>query len=78
MVPTRKILIIYPHFPPSNLAGVHRPRLFAQHLPSFGWEPIVLTVHEKFYQETNDDDLVKLLPDGLRVKKVNAVLTQNL
>ena len=72
MVPTRKILIIYPHFPPSNLAGVHRPRLFAQHLPSFGWEPIVLTVHEKFYQETNDDDLVKLLPDGLRVKKVNA------
>ena len=28
----RKILIISPHFPPSNLAAVHRSRLFAQHL----------------------------------------------
>ena len=68
----KKILIIYPHFPPSNLAGVHRPRLFAQHLPAFGWEPIILTVDEKFYEETNDYDLVKLLPKNLRIEKVNA------
>ena len=46
----RKVLILYPHFPPSNLAGVHRPRLFAQHLPDFGWEPVVLTVDEKYYE----------------------------
>lgn len=68
----KRILIVYPHFPPSNLAGVHRSRLFAQHLPSFGWEPIILTVHEKYYEETNDTDLVKLLPLGLRIEKVNA------
>ncbi len=68
----KKILIIYPHFPPSNLAGVHRARLFAQHLPSFGWDPVILTVHEKFYEETNDDELVKLLPTDLRIEKVNA------
>lgn len=67
-----KILIIYPHFPPSNLAGIHRPRLFAQHLPSFGWDPIILTVHEKYYEEKNDYDFVKLLPAGLRIEKVNA------
>jgi len=69
----KKILIIYPHFPPSNLAGVHRPRLFAQHLPSFGWEPIILTVHEKFYEEEPDWNLVKLLPAGLRIEKVKAI-----
>ncbi len=68
----KKILILYPLFPPSNLAGVHRPRLFAQHLPSFGWEPIILTVHQKYYEETNDEDLVKLLPLGLRIEKVDA------
>lgn len=67
-----KILILYPHFPPSNLAGVHRPRLFAQHLPSFGWEPIILTVHEKYYEETLDHNLEKLLPVALRIEKVNA------
>lgn len=68
----KKLLIIYPHFPPSNLAGIHRPRLFAQHLPSFGWEPTILTVHEKYYEEALDRDLVKLLPEGLRIEKVNA------
>ena len=68
----KKILILYPHFPPSNLAGVHRPRLFAQHLPSFGWEPVILTVHESFYEEALDRNLDKLLPANLRVEKVMA------
>jgi hypothetical protein len=68
----KKVLIIYPHFPPSNLVGVHRTRLFAQHLPSFGWEPIILTVHEKFYEEKLDYNLLKLLSADLRIEKVNA------
>lgn len=68
----KKILIIYPHFPPSNLAGVHRPRLFAQYLPSFGWEPIILTVDKQFYEEPLDYNLVKLLPPNLRIEKVKA------
>ncbi len=71
----KKILIISPHFPPSNLAAVHRSRLFAQHLPEFGWEPIVLTVHEKFYEETLDHNLEKLLPSDIRIVKVNAFKT---
>jgi len=68
----KKILIISPHFPPSNLAAVHRSRLFAQHLPSFGWEPIILTVHEKYYEEKLDHHLEALLPPNLRIEKVNA------
>lgn len=68
----RKILIISPHYPPSNLAAVHRTRLFAQHLPSFGWEPVILTVHEDFYEEPPDHHLVQLLPKGQRIEKVKA------
>ena len=68
----KKILILYPLFPPCNLAGVHRPRLFAQHLPAFGWEPVILTVHEKYYEEKPDWNLVKLLAPALRIEKVNA------
>jgi hypothetical protein len=68
----KKILIITPHYPPSNLAAVHRSRLFAQHLPSFGWEPILLTVHENFYEEKQDPNLVKLLPVTQRIEKVKA------
>ena len=68
----KKILIITPHFPPSNLAAVHRSRLFAQYLPKFGWQPIILTVHEKFYEEKLDWNLCKLLPEDLIINKVNA------
>lgn len=71
----KKILIISPHFPPSNLAAVHRTRLFAQHLPSFGWEPIILTVHENFYEEKLDWNLHQLLPASVRIEKVKALKT---
>src|ERR1700734_3346049 len=67
-----RILIISPHFPPSNLAAVHRSRLFAQHLPSFGWEPIILTVDDKYYEEAPDPNLLRLLPPELRIERVAA------
>jgi hypothetical protein len=68
----KKILIISPHYPPSNLAAVHRSRLFAQHLPDFGWEPIILTVDERDYEESLDWNLHTLLPQNQRIEKVRA------
>ena len=68
----KKILIISPHYPPSNLAAVHRSRLFAQHLPVFGWEPVILMVDEKYYEEQLDWNLVQLLPKNQRIEKVKA------
>lgn len=68
----KKILIITPHYPPSNLAAVHRSRLFAEHLPEFGWEPIILTVDEKYYEEELDWNLFKLLPKNQRIEKAKA------
>jgi hypothetical protein len=71
----KNILIITPHYPPSNLAAVHRSRLFAEHLPSFGWKPIILTVHEKFYEEKLDWNLFDLVPNDQRIEKVKAFKT---
>ncbi len=68
----KKILIISPHYPPSNLAAVHRSRLFAQHLPSFGWEPIILCVDENGFEEELDWNLHSLLPTEQRIEKVRA------
>ncbi|MEJ8816954.1 hypothetical protein [Lacibacter sp. H407] len=51
---------------------MHRSRLFAQHLPSFGWTPVILTVHEDFYEEELDWNLHKLLPEEQRIEKVQA------
>ncbi|HEX5170351.1 MAG TPA: hypothetical protein VFW11_14335 [Cyclobacteriaceae bacterium] len=68
----KNILIIYPHWPPSNLAGVHRPRLMANYLHLYGWHPIVLTVHQNFYEETPDFSLGQTVADHVEVLKVNA------
>lgn len=69
----KKILIISPHYPPSNLAAVHRSRLFAQHLPAFGWKPIILTVDESFYEESLDWNLYQLIPKNQHIEKVRAL-----
>lgn len=69
----RTILIIYPHWPPSNLAGVHRARLIANFLPEFEWHPLVLTVHPDFYEEKPDWELLKTVSEKIEVQHVKAI-----
>ena len=68
----KNVLIIYPHWPPSNLVGVHRVRLIANNLSKHGWHPVVLTVHEDFYEEPGSPELIKLVNDSVEVIKVSA------
>lgn len=68
----KTILIIYPHWHPANLAGVHRPRLIGNFLPEQGWHPIILTVKEEFFEEKPDPDFEKTFRDHYEVYRVNA------
>lgn len=68
----KKLLIIYPHWPPSNLAGIHRPRLIANFIHEFGWQPIVLTVNSKYYEEKPDPDITKTVSDKIDVHYTDA------
>jgi hypothetical protein len=69
----REMAILSPYFPPSTLAGVHRARHLAKHLPSFGWTPIVVCVDEKYHEELLDPDLAGLVPAGVDIVKAAAV-----
>ena len=77
----KNILIIYSHWYPSNLAGVHRPRLIGNYLKDFGWQPYVLTVNSKFYEETPDSnmellfskDFIEYRVDAFRVTKPRVI-----
>jgi hypothetical protein len=51
--------------------------LFAQHLPSFGWEPIILCVDENHYEEELDWNLHSLLPKEQDIEKVRALPVTN-
>lgn len=68
----KRVLILYPHWPPSNLVGVHRVRLIANNLSKHGWHPIVLTVHEDFHEEPGSPESIKLVNDAVEVIKVSA------
>lgn len=68
----KKLLILYSHWPPSNLAGVHRPRLIGNYLDKFNWDVEVLTIHEDSYEEELDWDLTKLVSPKIVVYKVKA------
>jgi hypothetical protein len=63
----KSVALVAAHFPPSNLAAVHRARLWSQHLPEFGWNPIVVTTHWRHYEERLDPDLEAMLPGDLRI-----------
>ncbi|MCK5538073.1 MAG: hypothetical protein KAI79_14705 [Bacteroidales bacterium] len=69
----KNILIIYPHWPPSNLAGVHRARLIANYLSDFEWHPIVLTVEYPFYEEALDWDILKTVSPAIEVHYTKAL-----
>ena len=63
------------HFPPlAGSSGIQRTLRFVQHLPEFGWEPIVLTVDPRAYERTSDD-LVTEVPDRTVVTRARALDT---
>ena len=44
----RRVLVVAFDFPPSLEIGAHACRQLTRHLPDSGWEPIVLTVQDRF------------------------------
>ncbi|MCG2462610.1 hypothetical protein K8352_17745 [Flavobacteriaceae bacterium F89] len=68
----KTLLIIYPHWHPANLAGVQRPRLIGNYLSELGWQPRVLTVDEKYFEEIPDPDFYNAFSPDFVVTRVAA------
>jgi hypothetical protein len=47
--------------------------LWAKHLPEFGWEPIVVTAHPRYYAEKLDPALLQLVDPSIRVVHTKAI-----
>ncbi len=71
----KRLLMIAYHFPPlAGSSGIQRTLRFVQHLPKFGWEPLVLTAHPRAYERTSSD-LMADIPVGLVVRRAFALDT---
>ena len=65
----RRILIIAFHYPPALVSsGIQRTLKFSGYLREFGWEPIVLTINPRAYEQISNDQL-KDIPEDLIVER---------
>jgi len=65
----KKALMIAIPFPPIGGSGVQRTAKFARYLPEFGWQPVVLTLHNYPLREA-DPSLLDELPADLAIHRV--------
>lgn len=63
----KRLALLSTYFPPGNLAGVHRARLWSQYLREFGWEPTIVTTDSSYYEERLDPALTTLVPPDAKV-----------
>ncbi len=59
----RKLLILTYHFPPSAAGGAFRMLGFAEHLPQFGWQCVVVAPPRLPWEPT-DEALLQRVPAG--------------
>ena len=71
----RRVLCVAYHFPPlAGSSGIQRTLRFVQHLPGFGWQPLVLTTQERAYDQISPDQLQDI-PAGTVVRRAFALDT---
>jgi hypothetical protein len=73
----KKILFFSYYWPPSGRASLHLPLKIIQHLPSFGWQPTVVTIDEDTFSQ-KDESLLKEVPENLKVIKTKVFEPFNL
>jgi len=69
----RRLLVVSPHFPPSNTADSQRVRMLLPFFRENGWETTVLAVQPEQVAAPLDPWLEEWLPNDVRVMRVRAL-----
>lgn len=75
VVGAHRVLMLVHDFPPAASAGAWRPAKFAQHLPAFGWTPLVVTARADTYARTDPGSSVELQPPA-RLTRTRTLLAR--
>jgi glycosyltransferase involved in cell wall biosynthesis len=65
----KKVLMIAPYFVPRRRVGAMRPFKFAIHLREYGWDPVVLTIHNSY---DHLSELEKKLVEGIEIIRLTS------
>jgi glycosyltransferase involved in cell wall biosynthesis len=66
----KKVLIVTYYFPPSGGPGVQRVLKFVKYLPQFGWQPVILTVHDAEFP-ARDESLFEQIPRQTKIYRTD-------
>jgi hypothetical protein len=69
----RRVLVVSPHFPPTDVVDMHRVRTTVAHYPACSWTPVVLSVRPQDTGRLTDPTLVESLPPGLERHEAGAL-----
>lgn len=68
----KRVVIVGADFAPSSMPPAQRIRFFAQHLPEFGWHPIILTTDPRFYEWSVDPENENLVRRDISIIRTPA------
>lgn len=72
---SRRILIVAYHYPPvRGSSGIQRTLKFSTYLREHGWEPTILTVNPRAYEQVANDQMGEI-PPGIAVERAFALNT---
>jgi hypothetical protein len=71
--PTRRVLIVSPHWPPINAPDHQRVRMSLSYYRRFGWEPVVLAVQAEDVAGTMEPELESTYPPDIRIVRCRAL-----
>lgn len=69
----RRVLIVSPHFPPTNAPDHQRVRIVMDRLRECGWEPSVLAVDPRDVEAPQDPGLLLTIPPHVEVRRVRVI-----
>ncbi|MBX3730410.1 MAG: glycosyltransferase [Candidatus Sumerlaeia bacterium] len=69
----RRVLIVSPHFPPTNAPDHQRVRMALPYYADFGWQADVLAVAAEDVEASRDEDLLRTLPERVEVTRAGAL-----
>lgn len=71
-----RVLIVSPHFPPTNAPDSQRLRTALPYLRELGWEAQILSVQPNFVEHPQDPYLCQTLPEQTPITRVAALPTR--
>lgn len=69
----RNLLIVSPHFPPTDAVDMHRVRMNARHYESHGWRPHILAVDPAQVVRQVDANLSRTVPNDIAIFRTSAL-----